>query len=113
MELDSCTLLFDNYLYSVPIGYMYSVCHNPPYPDLPSHAFQLEPQLNRSQHKTNSIYEHGNSSMIQLLLYYVITSGLNYRGYYIGSSYRPLLTNTGQFINTFSHFHFEINSLFS
>ena len=46
-------------------------CH-PPLPGLLDNAF---PGLNHDQtnHETNGILVHGNSSVIQLLLYYVIT----------------------------------------
>ena len=37
----------------------------------------LEPRLNRPQHKTNGALVHSNSSMIQLLLYDVITTLAN------------------------------------
>ena len=37
----------------------------------------LEPRLNWSQHKTNGALVHSNSSVIQLLLYDVITSRAN------------------------------------
>ena len=39
----------------------------------------LEPRSNRSQHKTNGALVHSSSSLIQLLLYDVITSLANYK----------------------------------
>ena len=53
--------------------------HNPPLPGLLDHAFNtcLEPLWNRSQHKTDGASVHKNSSMIQLLMYGVITTLAN------------------------------------
>ena len=60
------------------------LCHNPPLPGLPGSRFTcLEPQWNQSQHKTNGALVHSNSSMIQLLLYDVITSFANWKVCYV------------------------------
>ena len=49
------------------------ICHYPPLPSTGSHFTCFEAQSNQSQHKTNGVLVHSNSSVIQLLLYDIIT----------------------------------------
>ena len=65
--------------------------HNPPLPGVPDHAL---PVLNHDQTdhntKTNGAMMHSNSSVIQLLLYDVITSLANYCAFPFASEIRQI-----------------------
>ena len=57
------------------------LCQNPPLPGPPSCFTCLDPRLNWPQHKTNGALVHScsNNSMIQLILYGMITTLANCR----------------------------------